>query len=709
MWCPECLVEYREGFTVCADCGSELVEKDSPKMLSGIAKTHEKKAFNRTIPRTFFREHRSKIGMIIVLVICITIAVWIRPGTQPDMEKDFPILNLPNSASESNKSESQTDDPVPAPVVTSVNGFHVPNADSFQPDPYTVEGSTRDFVQELAATNAAEDLDDPETLAFIWENYIRLMVSTSAMNTTTYKDVFEIAYETDVQESHIPFCLSTFLFLNMYVNNENMERIESDSVAESMLTRYAQRYFNETLDFTKVKWKNARWQLDNQIAININNSRDANAVITKIERYPDKWLVVSCRGDFITTYLHYDKTESDGSATRGSDPYSYEADKIFLMRERQDGSLYFVGCYIEYDDYIGIKGDGKLLDTTHSDWKIVRTSGDDGFVVSRDEKDKTMTYGIFDVPSNHVEPILTLPEERVVWEGDELTVITAEQIRVFNDQLQPVFEWTVATWLAAETEMNAVQMARSEWITFSSDWATMIFSSDKGIKTFDLATGDYQLIPGTEPYIDHDSDLGGKGYKFTYFVMDETKILATLVGYEHFAGFLLYDITTGVSTSYDYIGGYGAVTKLRDNRLSLDTYPIEERINPPVYIDFATHEIHPAPDFAEEVARYLENGVWDDEEEESKPAPHYQVNRKQVSDSALEEMRDGHISEELTVFDNHTNTLIGDKVIVTAPNANAYISTFVTASGRLYIRARFYRSYGSRDFILYDELAFLSY
>ena len=27
MWCPKCKIEYREGITVCADCGTELVEK----------------------------------------------------------------------------------------------------------------------------------------------------------------------------------------------------------------------------------------------------------------------------------------------------------------------------------------------------------------------------------------------------------------------------------------------------------------------------------------------------------------------------------------------------------------------------------------------------------------------------------------------------------------------------------------------------------
>ena len=27
MWCPKCKMEYREGITVCADCGTELVEE----------------------------------------------------------------------------------------------------------------------------------------------------------------------------------------------------------------------------------------------------------------------------------------------------------------------------------------------------------------------------------------------------------------------------------------------------------------------------------------------------------------------------------------------------------------------------------------------------------------------------------------------------------------------------------------------------------
>lgn len=32
-WCPKCKSEYREGFTVCADCGSELVDEEQYKKL----------------------------------------------------------------------------------------------------------------------------------------------------------------------------------------------------------------------------------------------------------------------------------------------------------------------------------------------------------------------------------------------------------------------------------------------------------------------------------------------------------------------------------------------------------------------------------------------------------------------------------------------------------------------------------------------------
>jgi len=33
MWCPKCKAEYREGFTVCADCGCELAPASSQEAL----------------------------------------------------------------------------------------------------------------------------------------------------------------------------------------------------------------------------------------------------------------------------------------------------------------------------------------------------------------------------------------------------------------------------------------------------------------------------------------------------------------------------------------------------------------------------------------------------------------------------------------------------------------------------------------------------
>lgn len=41
-WCPKCKSEYREGFTVCADCGSELVSDDMYAKLEAEREASEK-------------------------------------------------------------------------------------------------------------------------------------------------------------------------------------------------------------------------------------------------------------------------------------------------------------------------------------------------------------------------------------------------------------------------------------------------------------------------------------------------------------------------------------------------------------------------------------------------------------------------------------------------------------------------------------------
>jgi len=596
--------------------------------------------------------------------------------------------------------ETESSEPAIEMEISTAPIFRAPDSASYRIDSRVSRvGSVRNFVARLSETYEPEILDAPETIESVWYNYIRLMTRSMAWHPRTFDNILDIAYESSLQRTFVPFEFQILLFAYAHLNGENIARIEGREATQAILTDYAQRYFNVTLNFARVRRTTNHMTHFNLITSTMQSDRNTrNIAITRIERFPDGWVVVYGRGDFVG---------ASGESIR------YEAEKIYLMRERSDGSLYFVGGFIEYDTYIGVIGEGYLLDNVHSDWRIVTTSGENDFIVLREGTSDTLAYGILRLPSNEIDEVLYLPRERIVWQDDNmLTVITAEQIRIFDfdNELQPTFEWTAPDWLVEYTAMNAVQMMRSEWVTFSSDWTKAVISlSRDGVKLFDLETGQYTLIPGTESYIDYESEIGSEGFKFADFVMDESKLLLTRVGWEWVAGYMLYDIATGESTFYEHIGRFGMWRY--DDRLYIADFRIDGGEPQPVYIDFATREVRPAPDLEERLERFFEDWTLDDEGEdaEPEPAPRFEVIRNPTSVSALEATSDWHVSEELTVFDNYTNSVVGDGIIVTRPSGHRILSTYVTASGRLYIRARFFRAgCDSRDFILYDELAFFA-
>jgi uncharacterized Zn finger protein (UPF0148 family) len=66
LWCPNCRIEYRDGFTTCADCGAELVdEPENPK--SQAVKKQGKSRVAKTKDHDTYEELLANINDVVEL------------------------------------------------------------------------------------------------------------------------------------------------------------------------------------------------------------------------------------------------------------------------------------------------------------------------------------------------------------------------------------------------------------------------------------------------------------------------------------------------------------------------------------------------------------------------------------------------------------------------------------------------------------------
>ena len=530
------------------------------------------------------------------------------------------------------------------------------------------------FMDELEAGGGGERTENPEELQALWEAYI-YPVFTSISN---YTRGFESLEDIPMRD------LCDYLRGRMFwhYDTEGMDKDEYTPVEK--LETYCERYFGGTVDFRQNRedlWYYYDAQTDRASSGNLRMDRDEpgryddlqafpQCALDAVAYYPDGWVIATC-----TSYANTD-IEAD----------RYSLNKRFLMREREDGSLYFVACDYAFDatDRIRLSGDYQELTMPVMDMDIIMPGpAADSFVAGWRNKDNSQVYGTLDMYTGVAEEGITLAADgsdaarirHAGLTGDTYVVMTGEKLLAFKGDLGVVLSWDAhPTWL-----MDAVDDAdRLANVCFSPDLARVSVCAAEGVRVFEVATGESMLVPDTARKWDDRDIMSGEAYSGGDFVAGGSKLFCMKVGYEWTVGYLLYDLGTGESLYYPYSSGYGRTSRLTDGGYFLANYDVGLEEGEPIYIDFETGEVFPVPAFASQDMEM--SGIY-----VSTPG-HYRVELYPVG------VPGGHnesiVSYHVRVLDTATGQTRDTGCVLEAPGS-AYMKVAATSDGRAYVQATY--------------------
>lgn len=146
MWCLKCLVEYREGFTVCSDCGSALVEESSKEMASALEEKQVRK-------RKAIRKFQQKCCLISAgfLAVCVVAILW-RGFVRNQGIENIPVReSAPGESSVSESAESEMSEIIPEERDDGTTQSHVSSTASVAQEEVAEQATPEEIRKMLKA------------------------------------------------------------------------------------------------------------------------------------------------------------------------------------------------------------------------------------------------------------------------------------------------------------------------------------------------------------------------------------------------------------------------------------------------------------------------------------------------------------------------------------------------------------------------------
>lgn len=467
-----------------------------------------------------------------------------------------------------------------------------------QPEPAPAPAFT-----EPAPVRPVGEITDPALLQKLWEEYFYHTIANVG-NTREFNSAAEID----------PLQIAKFAW-HKYDTEHGRASLEQE---EGRLSRvfpleivldYAERYFDlSSLDVSRIDKNSGQYDQKRQVFLfNLgkenetipyyNSGRDWSLKLTKVTRNGD--------GTLTAVLTHYDYQHKDRA----------EYTRTYTIKEREDGSLYFVSGNWEYinNNLVSLTGDyqrfnkitGLDIDSQNM-WMLqdLRMLGEfEGKVLFTQTPYNDGAKGallLVDPDKMEVEKKLTLPEK-----------IYVSDVRLLNDK---VYVYLKDRFLAIEPDLSytreiplppsvAGRIAREEKINergipdiffggydVSADQQQIVYSDETGLKLLNLSDGHEKLLAQSVPV---KSDLMKASYhRSPRFVADEQKVITTMTAYEGTMGYTLCDLQTGEVKKYDISSESSSTGTIRyDNGiLEVNSYQRDGAVKT-LYLDFRTGEL----------------------------------------------------------------------------------------------------------------------
>lgn len=448
------------------------------------------------------------------------------------------------------------------------------------------------------------EITDPKELEKFWQEYI-LDTRATIGNTWNFGSPEEIDPEQVVR-----YCWEKYLEEHGYDNLERVKESNNDAYFPlDKALQYTERYFNlENLDISKVPdyYYNPEKQAFTFYARKLKREADSydeyrphGINMTQVTLNTDDTLtvVIEKYNDSLNTRIEYRQ--------------------IYTLKQRVDGSMYFISGHREYinNHLVSLEGDYQGFDKIQGfegQMQELSMLGEtDGKVIlsyTPYNKEQKPSLMMVNPDTMIIEKEIEISEpfefSDAKFSNGRIIVRLKYKTLVFNSDLEPVEEIAlpeiITEKIDRDPEFKDLNGPMIPAVVFngydiSGDLNRIVYADEVGVKLVNLDDDSERLLSETIPI--ENSKLIDRSYHWQpRFVADDKKVITTMSGYEGIMGFTLCDLEEGTDKKLNITaeGIYTGLIRYDTGLLAVnmciyaDSQGSEYRT---LYLDFASGEV----------------------------------------------------------------------------------------------------------------------